>query len=288
MRQTTLRPMMMVGWLIFLFLAACQPAKFPTTTPPPPTLTATPPGGLSLDVNPNPLDVTISVGSSMSYGLNLGYPEGQAPQVVNWETQYVPDGIKAEFKGHTTPWATRLLVTTDPKLTVGPHTFDVVATTGDNQFARVGVTVNVTECIQSEQGRREDSINLNLVGLITAGKPAVEHGLLVPVQVCDGPKHIQVILKEEKAEDLSVMNPPMPFYLFRSEVYPEPDNIMAHGIEEAYNVQVPNITQTNTTTELNADVPPGLYLLIFEHDRYGATLTPGTRPSYVTYELHIN
>ena len=106
--------------------------------------------------------------------------------------------------------------------------------------------MTVGECVSSEQGRCNASIDSNLVVLITAGKPVVEHGLLVPIQVCGRPKHIQVIIKEAIAEDRSVMNPPMPLYLFRSEVYPEPNITMSRGIEENYNVQVPNIAQTYT------------------------------------------
>ncbi len=66
-----------------------------------------------------------------------------------------------------------------------------------------------------------------------------------------------------------------------------PDHITAHGLPELYNVQVPNILQNNTASQLDADVPPGLYLLIFERDRFGATLTPQTIPASVIYEVMI-
>ena len=75
--------------------------------------------------------------------------------------------------------------------------------------------------------------------------------------------------------------------MYRSEVYPAPDHITAHPLAELYNVQVPTIAQANSAGQLDADVGAGLYLLIFERDRFGATLTPQTTPASVTYDLMV-
>ena len=288
MRYLTFRSIKAAGLLclMVIILAACQPNTNPTITPAPPTLTATPPGGLSINVTPAANSSTLPSGSSTSFSLSLQYPSDKAPQSVAWEMQYVPTGIKAELIGQTTPWQRRLLVTADSSLATGSYTLDVVATV-DTQSVRTAVTVAVTDCVQTESGSSTTGVNSNLVELITAGKPAVEHGLLVPLQVCGNAKHVRVTLTKAQAEDGSTMTTPPAFYIFRSEVWPAPNHITAHGLPESINVQVPNIAQSNSGSQLDADVSSGLYLLIFEHDRYGATLTPPTRVSYVTYEVAI-
>ena len=63
--------------------------------------------------------------------------------------------------------------------------------------------------------------------------------------------------------------------------------IAAHGLPELFNVQVPTIAQANNAGQLDADVGAGLYLLIFERDRFGVTLTPQSTPATVTYDLTI-
>ncbi|MEP6985035.1 MAG: hypothetical protein ABI970_05540, partial [Chloroflexota bacterium] len=98
---------------------------------------------------------------------------------------------------------------------------------------------------------------------------------------------LSVKLTSAIAEDGSTMTTLPAFYIFRSEVWPAPDHITAHGLDELLNVQVPMIAQANNTGQLDADVGAGLYLLIFEHDRFGATLIPQTLPATVTYTLTV-
>ncbi len=289
MRYLKLRSASVFGLLclMVIMLAACQPNPNPTVTPIPPTLTATPPGGLSIGVTPTANGSPLPAGSSTSFALSLQYPADKVPQSVAWEAQYIPTGIQAELVGQTTPWQRRLLITADSSLAAGSYTLDVVATVDTAQSVRTAVTVAVTDCVQTESGSSTTGVNSNLVELITAGKPAIEHGLLVPLQVCGSAKHVRVTLTKAMAEDGSTMTTPPAFYIFRSEVWPAPNHITAHGLPELINVQVPNIAQTNTGSQLDADVTSGLYLLIFEHDRFGATLTPATRVSFVTYTVAI-
>ncbi len=263
---------------LVICLSACQLASTPTPNP-----TATSDTSIGLNVTGN--GAGLPAGSSTSFGLDLQYPANNPPQAVTWTTEKIATGLTVTIVGATTPWQRRLLVTTDSALTAGSYTLDVVAKPETAQAARATVKVDVTACAQTASGSVTQAINSNLVELITAGKPAVEHGLLVPVQICGSSKHLSVKLTSATAEDGSNLTTLPNFYVFRSEVWPAPDHIAAHGLPELFNVQVPTIAQSNSAGQLDADVGAGLYLLIFERDRYAATLTPQTTPSSVTYTL---
>lgn len=230
---------------------------------------------------------TLPAGSSTSFVLALQYPANNPPPSVAWAVQNLPTGIQANLVGQTSPWQRRLLMTGDGVLAAGTYAVDVVATTDTGESAQATVQVRVTACVQTASGSSTQAINSNLVELITAGKPAVEHGLLVPLQICESVQHVQVKLTQALAEDGSIMPTPPRFYLFRSEVWPAPNHVTAHGLPELYNVQVPNIPQTNSAQQLDADVEPGLYLLIFERDRYAMTLEPPNTPASVSYDVLI-
>ena len=266
--------------LIFA-LSACLP-NVPSTPDQKPTSD----NAVSLSVTGN--GDGLPAGASQSFALVLNYASGKAPQAVDWKTENVPTGVTAAITSHAAPWSTRLVVTTDGTLAAGSYTLDVVATTDTPQTLSATVKLNVTACIETASGSSTQAVMSHLVELITAGKPAIEHGLLVPIQICGKPKHLQVKLTQAIATDNSVMTTPPPFYLFRSEVWPAPDHINAHGLAEGFNVQVPNIPQTDGAWQLDADVTAGLYLLIFERDRYAATLTPQNTPATVTYDVIIN
>lgn len=226
-------------------------------------------------------------GSSNSFSLTLNYPQNQPPQSVDWETQNIDRGLTTSIVGGAAPWTRRLIVTSDGTLVNGTYKLDVVATTDTSQSARTTVSVDVTACTETPSGSTTQDINSNLVELITAGKPAVEHGLLVPVQICGSQKHISVKLTKAVAEDGSTMTTLPSFYVYRSEVWPAPDHITAHPLAELFNVQVPVIATSSSAGQLDADVPTGLYLLIFEHDRFGATLPPQSFVKTVTWDLTI-
>ena len=274
--------------ILVIGLNACEPREpKPTSTPSPtgtiaPTSTALTITATSLS---NGNGAGLPAGSSTSYALTLNYPTDKLPQSVDWATEKVPAGITATIVGGAAPWQGRLVITPDGTLAVGDYTLDVIAKT-EIQSPRVTVAFKVTACTETTSGSSTTAINSNLVELITAGKPAVEHGLLVPVQIC-GSKHLSVKLTSATAEDGSAMTTLPTFYIFRSEVWPAPDDIIAHGLAELFNVQVPMIAQADNTGLLETDVGAGLYLLIFEHDRFGATLTPPTMPANVTYTLTL-
>ncbi len=281
MRRPPLQSVIVLVGLL-LGLVACQPTVTPTPLPlPTPTssngfgITATSMGGAAFPA-----------GTSNSFTLNLVYPVDQTPQTVDWRTQNVASGLTPTMVGGTTPWQRRLLVSTDPALAAGSYTLDIVAMVNANLSVQATLNVTITACAQTASGTTTELINLNLVELITAGKPNVEHGLLVPVQICGAQRHIHINLTKAIAQDGSTLTTLPPFYIFRSEVWPAPNQITAHGLTELFNVQVPLIAQGNAG-QLIADVPPGLYLLIFERDRFGATLTPDSTPASVTWDLTI-
>jgi hypothetical protein len=272
---------------LLLGLAACQPSVTPTSDP---NITAVIPTQASADLNITATDMGngagLPIGASNSYSLTLNAAAGTSPSDVVWSTQSVPAGMSADIVGGASPFQRRLIVTSDDTVAAGSYSLAVTATVDANQFARATVNVTIAACTETASGSDTKDINSNLVELITAGKPAVEHGLLVPVQIC-APKHLSVKLTSTKADDGSTMTTPPAFYVFRSQVWPAPTNIIANGLDEILNVQAPSIAQANGD-QLDADLQPGLYLLIFEHDRFGVTLTPQSTPANVTYDLKIS
>ena len=282
MRVLRLRSAALIVWFILGFMACSPPIDKSlvvvtlTPKPTPVSIIATNIGGAWLPA-----------GSSTSFALTLNYPADKTPQSVTWTIPYIANGLTATIVDGATPFHRRLLVTADVGLVAGTYTMDVLAATDTAQTVRRIIKVDVTACTQTASGSSTTAMNSNLVELITAGKPAVEHGLLIPIQICGSSKHLSVKLTSATAEDGSTLTTLPSFYIFRSEVWPAPDHITAHPLAELFNVQVPTIAQANSAGQLDADVGAGLYLLIFEHDRFGATLTPQTTPASVTYDLTV-
>jgi hypothetical protein len=79
------------------------------------------------------------------------------------------------------------------------------------------------------------------------------------------------------------MATPPPFYLFRSLVWPAPDAIQTHSYYAA------NATNAGEGSgwEPEPEVTPGLWLLVFERDRYGSSAGPQDIPAMVTYRLEM-
>jgi hypothetical protein len=194
--------------------------------------------------------------------------------------------MSAAFSGFPTPWENRLLVSTDGTVKPGDYTFQVRAVFEDQKLV-VPVTLHVEACVESEPGEFTQAISENPVDLILAGKPAVETGLLVPIQICQ-PRHLKVTLQTARSEADTEMPEPPPFYLYRSMVWPAPDAIYAQfsGDKWALNAEIPPIGHTDWTLE--AEVLPGLYLLIFEQNRYPFRKDQTTIPAAVTYRLDID
>jgi len=227
-------------------------------------------------------ELTLPAGSSTQFYLELVYAPEAMPHSVIWEMQNIPQGIAAELQSMVVPWEHRLLVSANAALAPGRYPITVSATA--NQPISLTLTVNVTPCAETQSGEFTLNIQSNLVDLITAGKPADEHGLLVPIQICDRSRHLRVSLKEVVSAAGTVMTEAPPFYLYRSLVWPAPSSIQAHYYWST-NVEVPRVNSTGW--QLDGEVEPGLYLLIFERDHYPPSSDPETLPAAVTYQLEL-
>jgi hypothetical protein len=153
----------------------------------------------------------------------------------------------------------------------------------------VPVFLQVTSCSEFPPGEFTQFIESNLVELTTSGKPSHESGLLVPLQVCgaDRARHLKVTLVSATSEAGTLMASPPPFYVYRSRVWPAPRTINGHL--GGGNWKVNAIERVNSTGwELQSDVAPGLYLLVFERDHYGSSTDPEDIPASITYRLEIS
>ncbi len=271
-------------WLALLF-AACQsstptPPVQPTNLPtafPQPTLARAP----SLTVTP--AFQALPAGSTARFGLAIG-SSCQAERYA-FDVDEMPLGWTAEFLGSPTPCTETLVVEQAGSTQVGRYRIRVTATSQTGLSASAELTVEVMPCVEFQTGEFSQAISANLVALTTAGKPAVEHGLLVPLQVCEvySGRRLQVTLLEVLSETRSRLTEPPRFYLYRSWVWPEPNGIMAHGVPETLNVALPRVE--NKGWQLEADITPGLYLLVLERDYYGSSTDPQAIPAFVTFRL---
>lgn len=260
-----------------------MPSPIPTrTVPPSRILTLTPTLAASLIVTPT--TQTFPAGASVAFNLEFGQPSQRGRTL--FEVRGLPTGVTIEFLGSAAPYENYLILHTPGSLALWSYTLDVLANAGGSQTVSGRIVLNVTSCAESQSGKFTQMIQSNLVELFTAGKPAIEHGLLVPVQVCGSRpvKHVKVTLESATSEAGTPLTTPPRFYMYRSLVWPAPRSIQAHSW--GVNVQKPRIESTGW--QLEADVAPGLYLLIFERDRYGPTLEPRAVPASVTYHLEIS
>ena len=204
-----------------------------------------------------------------------------------FQVEALPAGWTAEFLGSPTPFNNTLVLTTAGAATPGRYRVRMIATSEAGHSNSAWIELEVTPCIEFQSGEFTHAIQSNLVELITAGKPSIEHGLLVPLQVCGvrAGRRLQVTLLEVVSEAGSPMADPLRFYLYRSWAWPEPPHIIAHGTSGSLNVRLPRIE--NVDWRLGAEVQAGLYLLVFERDRYGSPTDPAGIPASVTYRLSI-
>ncbi|MBN1312423.1 MAG: hypothetical protein JXB30_13480 [Anaerolineae bacterium] len=202
-----------------------------------------------------------------------------------FEVKELPSGITAEFLGDPVPCRNTLVLHTEGTLAPGSYTVRVFSKqTGTSITKASRITLNITACSEFLPGEFTQTIQSKLVTLITAGKPAIEHGLLVPLQVCQN-RSLQVTLTVATSEAGTPMSAPPRFYLYRSMAWPAPSSITAHGHPCYHNVRVPR--SNSNGWQLQADISPGLYLLVFERDHWTGSpdVDPANYPASVTYHL---
>jgi hypothetical protein len=235
----------------------------------------------------DPSTRTLQAGSSVEFKLTAAL--SPLAKRYTFQVQDLPSGITTELLGNPVPSEDTLVLNTTGSLAPGRYVVNLIVNTDAGNSAPAPITLEVTPCSEFQPGEFTESVRSRLVELITAGKPAVEHGLLVPLQICGGSsrtKHLKVTLEAVKSETGSSMSSPPRFYVYRSLAWPAPNSIQANpGAYWLRNVALP---RTNSAAwQLDADLMPGLYLLVFERDRFDSTTDPKEIPGTVTFRLEL-
>ncbi len=287
-----------VALVLVLALTACwPPPATPAVTPtriaptPSPAATATtaptlvPPTPSPACLTAAPSGTWLPAGSSAQFRLAVGPP--CTAERYAFRVEELPEGWAAEFLGSATPFNETLAVTPAEIAPPGSYHIRVTATSAGGLPNAAELEVQVVPCLEFTDGQYTRAMQSNLVTLITAGKPSIEHGLLVPLQVCGGSpgRRLLVTLLEAVSEAGSPLSKPPHFYLYRIRVWPAPDGITAHGVPGTLNVQLPRINSVDW--QLEADLLPGLHLLVFERDRWDSSTDPQAIPTAVTYRLRF-
>lgn len=255
---------------------------FPADMPP---TTSQPASDLGAALMVTPTLQALPAGSSAQFGLAIVPSCHTTPNAFGVDP--LPAGWTAEFLGSPIPCKETLVLSTAEIAGPGRYSVRVTAASETASSAWAELTLEIVPCIEFQSGEFTQATDSNLVASITAGKPAIEHGLLIPLQVCGGQpdRRLLVTLGEVISEAGSRMTVPPRFYLYRSLVWPEPDRIVAHGAPGLLNVRLPRTE--NEGWQLEADITPGLYLLVFERDYYGSSPDRQTIPASLTYRLKI-
>jgi len=255
-------------------------APFPANLP---TTTSQPPSDLGATLIVTPTLQTLPAGSSAEFGMAM-VPSCQT-HPNTFGVEQLPPGWTAEFLGSPIPCKETLVLNTPGSARPGGYSIRVTAASETALSTWAELTVEILPCVEFQTGEFSLAMDSHLVTLVTAGKPAIEHGLLVPLQTCDAEsgRRLLVTLTEVTSEAGSRMASPPHFYLYRSLVWPEPNSIVAHGAPGTLNVGLPRTE--NEDWQLEAEITPGLYLLVFERDSYGSSPDPETIPASLTYRL---
>ncbi|HSR30539.1 MAG TPA: hypothetical protein VLY63_08230 [Anaerolineae bacterium] len=255
-------------------------APFPANMP---ATTSQPPSNFGAALIVTPTLQTLPAGSSAEFGLAI-VPSCQTESNA-FGVDQLPAGWTAEFLGSPIPCKETLVLNTPGTARPGSYSIRATATPETDLFTWAELTVEILPCVEFQTGEFSQAMHANLVTLVTGGKPSVEHGLLVPLQVCGAEpgRRLLVTLTEVISEAGSRMASPPRFYLYRSLVWPEPNSIVAHGAPGTLNVGLPRTE--NEDWQLEAEITPGLYLLVFERDYYGSSPHPETIPASLTYRL---
>lgn len=262
--------------------------QLPTSTTPTATASEAPPAinptsetSAAASLTTEPSALTLPSGTSGRVDVKMNECDQQP---ATFQASALPIGITAEFLTGPTPCEQALVLHTDVSLSPGEYTIDVTRRSSTGRTASGQLTVQVTACIELQSGEFTTAIQSNLIPLISAGKPNIEHGLLVPLQFC-GDRQLVINLLSAASEAGTAMTTPPRFYLYRSWVWPAPDAIQANAaMPWTTNVAVPRIDSRGW--QLTANVPAGMYLLVFERDAYGSSTDPHDIPASVTYRVN--
>jgi hypothetical protein len=248
-----------------------------------PTTISQPASNLGAALIVTPTLQTLPAGSSAQFGLAIAPSCQVHPEAFG--VGQLPAGWTAEFLGSPIPCKETLVLNTPGSARPGSYSIRVTAAPETALPAWAELTVDILPCVEFQTGEFSRAVHSNLITSITAGKPAIEHGLLVPLQVCGAEpgRRLLVTLTEVISEAGSRTASPPRFYLYRSLLWPEPKSIVAHGAPGTLNVRLPRTE--NEGWQLEAEVTPGLYLLVFERDSYGSSPHPETIPASLTYRL---
>jgi hypothetical protein len=255
----------------------------PTAVPTKPSSTPTPTPTNSPLLVIDPAAQTFPAGSSVQFAIRADQT-GDSSGYSYW-VEDLPAGVTADFLYSAAPYEKTLILHTAGSLPVGQYAVTIWATVGRSQPVASHVTLDVTSCTEFQPGEFTQSIQSNLITLITAGKPYYEEGLLVPVQVCgrDQVRQIRVTLETAVSEAGTMMATPPRFCIYRCLVWPAPTGIDTHT---AWAVNATGRVDS-TGWELDGKATAGLYLLVFERNRYPPTSDPERIPASVTYRLEI-
>lgn len=267
--------------LMLIVLSACQINQLlPQLLTASPMPRATPTASLDNITLSGADDRTLPVGTSDILRLSL-QPYISAKE-IRFEVAELPKSFTTEFLSIFDPWNRRLVVNVNDT-SPGTYQFSVVVTVDGKPRIKKPVSISVVPCNGMKPGVFTQAVTENLVYLITAGKPAWNDGLLVPILICK-PIQLKVTKLKAMSEAQTAMNLPQ-MVLYRSLVYPAPTMVDAHNAPNVASDFSPVYSESGTS--LRADVSPGLYLLVFVRDGYPGIQDPKLRLAQVTYALEI-
>ncbi len=245
-----------------------------------PTVERSAPVSIASDLITDPAILTLPAGTS---GRVLVHMNNCDQKLATFDASAPPPGLKTELLNTATPCDEVLLLHPDVSLPTGEYSIGITRRSDERQIAASEVMLRVIGCTELQAGEFTTAIQSNPISVISAGKPSIEHGLLVPLQFC-GKRQVVVDLLAATSEAGTPLTSPPRFYLYRSWAWPAPNVVQANpAVPWTMNVAVPRIDSNGG--QLTANVPAGLYLLIFERDAYGSSTDLRDIPASVTYRV---
>jgi hypothetical protein len=258
------------------------PTPFPTTLISPTAEPTIDPATIALVGNQR---LSFPVGASDILSLWL-HPYVTAGSII-FTIEDLPPGFTYDFISRPAPWNASFLIKANDAAP-GNYMFYVLVTVDDRLNLKKPIFVTITPCNDTPSGQFTQSVASNIVLVIRAGKPDWSDGFLVPILICkhDQPARVTVTLIKAVSEAQTPMPMTPVLVLYRSLVYPAPSAIDAHNSPNV-DPDFPPIYNDQTGGQLQANTPPGLYLLIFLRDGYPGITDPKQRLAEVTYSIEI-